>query len=225
MALSSGTEATAPDDLAALYDGIASYYTGKIQEHGPTPRGVDWSCPLTQELRFIQLLRLCDFSRPFSLNDVGCGYGALVGFMGRRHRGAKVDYLGVDVSAAMIAQAKSQWARRKNVSFAVACDAPRQADYTVASGIFNVRLNEAPDKWLAFIRHCLRAFARNSRLGFSVNFLAPLPPHVIGKPELYRTAPEPWVEFCETTLGLPVTVLASYGMQEFTLLVGPARAP
>lgn len=203
--------------LAALHEGIASYYTTKVQTHGPTPRGVDWSCPLTQELRFIQLLRLCDFSQPFSLNDLGCGYGALVGFMGKRHRATPVDYLGVDLSAAMVAQAQQLWHKRKRVAFAVGGASPRVADYAVASGIFNVRLNEPLGRWQAFIEQTLQDLARNSRKGFAVNFLAPLQADVEGKPELYRTAPAPWVTYCEQVLGLRVTVLSSYGMQEFTL--------
>jgi hypothetical protein len=28
-------------------------------------------------MRFVQLLKLRDFMSPFSLNDLGCGYGAL----------------------------------------------------------------------------------------------------------------------------------------------------
>ena len=57
-------------DLGALHRMVAGYYTDKVTRHGPTPLGVDWSCLPTQEMRFVQLLKLCDFSQPLSLNDI-----------------------------------------------------------------------------------------------------------------------------------------------------------
>ena len=63
-------------DLAAVHTGISDYYTAKIRKFGATPLGVDWTCLPTQELRFVQLLKVCDFTSPLSLNDLGCGYGA-----------------------------------------------------------------------------------------------------------------------------------------------------
>lgn len=204
------------DALAPLRGRIRGYYTAKIERHGPTPAGVDWSCTPTQELRFVQLLRLCDFSRPFSLDDLGCGYGALLGFIGRRHRGARVDYLGIDLSESMVAQAQALWARRRNAAFRVGSRSPRVADYSVASGIFNVRIDEPLGLWEEFIADTLRGLSASSRVGFAVNFLAPLPQGMEGKPELYRCSPAPWVEFCER-LGLATEVLDRYGMREFTL--------
>src|SRR5437867_12824363 len=95
-----------PNELEDLHADIGRYYTKKILRHGPTAAGVDWSCTLTQELRFVQLLKLCDFGTPFSINDVGCGYGALLSFLGRRYRRAKIDYWGVDISLQMIEEAR-----------------------------------------------------------------------------------------------------------------------
>src|SRR5882724_9353149 len=57
--------------LDAIYSGIAAYYSAKANKFGPTPLGVDWTCQATQEMRFVQLLKLCDFTSAFSLNDLG----------------------------------------------------------------------------------------------------------------------------------------------------------
>ena len=97
---------TTPASLEPVRARIEAYYGDKVARHGATPRGVDWTCVPTQELRFVQLLSLCDFSRPFSLNDLGCGYGALTGFISLFHPQAEVDYLGVDLSRAMIRRAR-----------------------------------------------------------------------------------------------------------------------
>lgn len=209
-------------DALALRARVARYYTGTLAEHGPTPRGVDWSCRPTQELRFVQLLRLCDFREAFSLNDVGCGYGALLGFIRRRHPEAQVDYHGTDLSEDMVNEARRLLARqprRRHAQFSVADACPRSADYSVASGIFNVRLDESEAAWEEFVRDTLRAMASSSRRGFAVNFLASLPAGVAGIPQLYRTTPAEWVAWCERSLGGQVTALDRYGMREFTLLV------
>ncbi|MGZ5195649.1 MAG: class I SAM-dependent methyltransferase, partial [Ramlibacter sp.] len=92
-----------------MYAGIERYYTAKIARHGATPLGVDWESVPTQELRFVQLLKICDFASLVSLNDIGCGYGALLSLLDQRAPG-KVDYLGLDLSPLMIAEARRLWA-------------------------------------------------------------------------------------------------------------------
>ena len=205
-------------ELAGLRSRIEHYYTAKIERHGPTPLGVDWSCEPTQQLRFVQLLRICDFREPFSLDDWGCGYGALLDFIGKRHRGAIVDYLGIDLSRAKIDHAEKLWCGKRNQSFRVAGCSPRVADYALASGIFNVRIDEPLALWEACVEETLSAMARSARGGFAVNFLAPLPAGMHGKRELYRPDPSAWVGFCERKLSTKVTLLDRYGMREFTLL-------
>ena len=37
---------------------VRNYYSGRLQEHGPTPRGVDWNSVESQVLRFDQLLKV-----------------------------------------------------------------------------------------------------------------------------------------------------------------------
>ncbi|CAN7537733.1 class I SAM-dependent methyltransferase [Polaromonas sp. LjRoot131] len=215
---------SADHPLAALYAGIDRYYSHKVNIHGPTPAGVDWPCLPTQELRFEQLLRVCGLQAPFSLDDIGCGYGALLAFLAKQHQhAARIDYLGVDLSATMVAQARLLWRKRPMTNFLVANASPRLADYSVASGIFNVKLDQPRVLWEAFIARTLADMRRNSSVGFAVNFLAPLAGGEAGPPELYRAAPEHWQRHCEQALGATVELLQAYGLQEeYTLLV---RAP
>ncbi|MDI1273584.1 trans-aconitate 2-methyltransferase [Polaromonas sp.] len=213
------TAASPVQSLTHLHADIECYYTQKVLAHGATPLGVDWTCRPTQELRFVQLLKLCDFRQPFSLNDVGCGYGALLAFLARRHRGAQVDYLGTDLSQAMIDRAKLSWRPSIRSRFVVTGGIPRVADYSVASGIFNVKLEQPAARWTVFIKQMLAAMHATSRLGFAVNFLAPMGPSMQNIPELYRTSPEIWVRYCKRQFNTKVELASDYGMSEFTLLV------
>ncbi len=215
--------------LGAISSDVDAYYTARVARHGATPLGVDWSCQATQALRFVQLLRLCDFTESFSLNDVGCGYGALVPFLAARHPGCEVDYLGIDLSRAMISRARRRFAGPR-CRFIAGAKSKRIADYSVASGIMNVNVGYSRPAWETFIESMLRQMHATSRRGFAVNFMIVSPEQDMDEPtgvtRLYRTMPEPWMRFCESELQCSVELIGNYGMKEFTLLVrrnaGPA---
>lgn len=197
---------------------IEAYYSARIARFGATPLGVDWTCVATQNLRFIQLLRICDFGAAFSVNDFGCGYGALLDFCRERHPHWALDYAGIDLSEPMVAAARSKWAGTPDTGFHVGGRAPRSADVCVASGLFNVCQSIPRADWEVFVRDTLREMRRTCSIGFSANFMSPVPAGVHPAPELYRTTPPPWIAFCEQELGCRVELVEGYGLREFTLL-------
>lgn len=209
---------TAGFALADICARVEAYYAAKLARHGATPFGVDWSSTATQWLRFVQLLEVCSFDAPFSLIDLGCGYGALATFLAERHPKTSIEYLGIDLSPAMVRRARRRHRGKAAVRFAVGRDCPEQADYVVASGIMNVRLGYPLPIWERFVRTMLIDMHRMNRRAFAVNFLtAPSP----GAPpeQLYCPKPAIWTQFCENELGCSVEMLDDYGMREFTLLV------
>jgi len=204
----------------ALCADVEAYYTGKLARYGATPPGVDWSCEATQRLRFVKLLAVCPFTADFSLNDLGCGYGALAAFLTVRDPDAEVDYLGIDLSRAMVQRARSRFRRTPGVRFVVGRSCPRVADYTLASGIMNVRLTQPLAVWESYARAILAEMHRASRRGFAVNFLTRPTP---GAPadQLYCPDASRWERFCADELGCRVEVLRDYGLRECTLLAWP----
>jgi len=200
---------------------VEAYYSARVARHGATPLGVDWSCWATQNLRFVQLLKLCDFSAPFSLNDIGCGYGALVAYLAMRHAATKIDYLGVDLSQAMVRRARRRFSGPDR-RFVVATSSPRIADYSVASGVMNVGLGHPREVWEDYVATILRDMRRASRRGFSVNFISAAGTgNAANDPAegLYRTTPQRWIDVCEGELDCSVETVEGYGMREFTLLI------
>jgi len=205
-------------DLEQLYKGVAQYYTGTLRRFGPTPLGVDWSCAPTQALRFRKLLIVCDFHEPFSLNDIGCGYGALLEYLADYHPDHVIDYLGVDLSQAMVSRARKLWPGQSH-KFEQGPAASRTADYSIASGIFNVMLDQPVDMWERFVATTLSQLHESSRRGFAVNFVtAPRSGQDIRR-GLYGTTPERWIDFCRSEFSRDVTLIYGYGMSEFTLLI------
>jgi len=209
-----------PAELAEAYRQVAQYYTQKIRRYGPTPLGVDWSCVPTQALRFRKLFNLCDFDGPFSLNDLGCGYGAVLDYLALYHPQTSVDYLGIDLSATMVRRARKCHAGDL-IRFRQGAESPRIADYSIASGIFNVMLDQPVAVWEHLVETTLSHLNSTSRKGFAVNFVHEPVPGRTARPGLYCTRPGRWAEFCEQRLESEVFLIDDYGMSEFTLLVKP----
>lgn len=213
---------------AAARAAVGEYYSQKLRRHGATPAGADWASAMGQDLRFALLLRLCDFSAPFSLNDVGCGYGALLDYLQRHHTGpgsrsgSGIDYLGVDISAAMVACAAQRWRDRAGTRFVEGSKAPRTADYAVASGIFNVVPPGAATGWAEVVASTLSEMHATARHGFAVNFIRAAP-GTSDRPGLYQTQPGPWIAYCEGTMDAAVTLVQTHALGEFTLLVRRKR--
>ncbi|MDB5872478.1 MAG: putative S-adenosyl-L-methionine (SAM)-dependent methyltransferase [Ramlibacter sp.] len=204
-------------DVSGTLSTVARYYSRTVRAHGATARGVDWPCALTQDLRFVQLLRIAGRRRRFSLNDLGCGYGALLALLRTRYK-MPIDYAGVDIAAPMIAHARTLWATDPLAQFGVSSALPRQADFSVASGVFNVQLGHGAKAWTEFIRSVLHELRAASKSGFAVNFVLPPERGVEPLEGLYRTRPAPWVEYCSKSFGAQVEVIEKYGLREFTLL-------
>lgn len=196
-------------------DSVRTYYSAAIERHGPTPRGVDWQCSASQQLRFVQLLKVCDFAAPFSLNDFGCGYGALLDYLAFRHGDTPIDYRGIDISPNMIEAARTLRPGSPAAEFVLGEACQRVADYSLASGVFNVRLDCRRKEWEIYVESILRDLRESSRRGFSVNFMRPGRAPTKG---LYRSPPERWTAFCEKELGCSVELVEDYGLREFTLL-------
>ncbi len=122
-----GLAPTHSAEMDGVFRSVEAYYTGKLMEYGASPLGVDWTCNATQWLRFVQLLKLCQFDADFSLNDLGCGYGELAAFLHQRHPGTRIDYLGIDLSAAMVQRARRRHRGEPTTRFVVGRTCRRQA--------------------------------------------------------------------------------------------------
>lgn len=218
-----GRKLCMPIEESALHLGIAQYYARKLHDHGLTPQGVDWNGEASQRLRFTQLISVLkpdDFlenQNPTTLNDLGCGYGALLTFL--KEKGLTLDYEGIDLSEAMIQAAQKHHGEQPNARFLVGPACTRIADYSVASGIFNVRQDISIEAWQDFIYETLDDLDRNSRHGFSFNCLTSYSDAEKMKPHLHYCAPEEIFRHCKIRYSRQVALLHDYGLYEFTIIV------
>jgi SAM-dependent methyltransferase len=196
---------------------VQQYYDEKIQAHGPTPRGVDWNSPESQQMRFLQLLKVIDGTGPFTINDFGCGYGALADYI--QKRGQSFVYCGFDISDHMIARAEELHSAVTHVSFVSRESDLPENDYTVASGIFNVKLNTPAVDWEKYIIETLGTINVLSRKGFAFNVLTRYSDAEFMRPDLYYADPLFLFDYCKTKFSRLVSLIHDYPLYEFTIQV------
>ena len=153
---------------------INSREDGRILPRDPpkaraTSLGLNYNSDRAQELRFQQLVKLLDKTTAFSINDYGCGFGSLVTFL--RQHGYAASYHGFDLCPEMIDAAKDLFGHLDNCSFSVEKDAMSKADYTVACGIFNLKMDASDAEWREYILATLTELDELSMKGFAFNAL------------------------------------------------------
>ena len=201
-----------------LLDEVATYYAEKLAEHGDTPRGVDWNGEESQMVRFAQLCKIIDTKTlNFSLNDLGCGYGALLDYL--REKNSACTYLGVDVSPEMIKAAEQRHAAANRARFIAAAVPDEVADYGVASGIFNVRMERSDAEWFDYLQATLDVLDRTSTLGFAFNCLTSYSDEGKKRGYLYYADPCRLFDLCKRRYSRQIALIHDYGLYEFTILV------
>ncbi|WP_159947161.1 class I SAM-dependent methyltransferase [Rhizobium sp. 18065] len=196
---------------------VASYYARRIEEHGQTPAGVDWNSQAGQIMRFDQLLKVVDPLQPYSIADIGCGYGALLDHI--RQLGQTVRYTGIDIAAPMIEEANKRFAGAEDVTFKLDKSPGEVFDYCVASGIFNVRFSLTDQEWLAYLIETLDMMYANSLRGFSFNCLTSYSDADRMRKDLYYADPLHLFDLCKRRYSRQVAILHDYELYEFTMIV------
>ena len=199
---------------------IKEYYDKKIKEFGATPLGVDWNSIDSQQLRFEQLSKIFFKNNNFSVNDLGCGYGAYLKYLESEYY-VNFAYNGYDLSAEMIHEAKRANPLKETSEFVQISSASEisVSDYTVASGIFNVRVDLSEERWEEYIIETLLNLDKKSTRGFSFNILTSYSDKEYMKDNLYYADPFFYFDFCKRNFSRNVALLHDYDLYEFTILV------
>jgi SAM-dependent methyltransferase len=168
-------------------------------------------------LRFEQLCKIIDTSKHFSINDIGCGYGALYDYLAEKY--SDFSYSGVDVSESMITAAEQRYNDQPHARFILSSEANQVADFSVASGIFNVRMGRSDEEWWGYLKATLDSLSRTSRLGFAFNCLTSYSDADKMRDYLYYADPCLLFDHCKRFYSRNVALLHDYGLYEFTILV------
>lgn len=195
---------------------IEELYTSSLAEHGVTAKGVGWPDAQSHMLRFDKLACLLDgVSEPVSVNDLGCGYGAFYTYL--RSKDVPISlFRGYDISETMLDEAR----RQINAAAVQWINEPvlnQKADYSFASGIFNVRQDKDEESWREYIISTLDNMDKNSERGFAFNLLTSYVDWQ--EPHLFYGNPGFFFDYCKRTYSRHVSLLHDYPLWEWTIIV------
>ena len=199
------------------FEAIKNFFGETLETYGPTPLGANWNSETSQELRFEQLVKLCDRTRPFTIIDFGCGYGALFNFL--TVRGYTVTYTGYDLLESMVEKAQGLFKERANCAFTMHLEELQTADYVVSSGIFNIRFQYTQDTWTEYVLETLHKMNDLSSKGLSFNMLTKYSDADHMRPHLYYADPGFLFDYCKTHFAKNIALLHDYDLYDFTILV------
>jgi len=192
-------------------------YEKRLAEFGASPKGVLWKDVEGQLLRFELLAGIIPVeaaTRPISVSDLGCGYGALFDFL-LTLPGVKIaSYRGYDVSRAMLEQAAKRITDPRAV-FARSEEALEVADYSFVSGAYNLIAQAGIPEWRDYAAHSLIRLWDRTAKGLAFNMLNADRPVAVGN--LYRTPPDFFIDLFRH-LKAEVTLVNDYPLDEWTLL-------
>ena len=204
-------------DRQRILTRVAEYYTATLQRHGCTPQGADWRTEESQLWRFAELLRLIAGEQDCSLIDYGCGYGMLADYLHEQRTPYR--YIGFDLSVAMVAAARSRHQSGCECRFAADRQSVTPADFAIASGVLNVRLDIAEDRWGEHVLETIDDLASLGRRGFAFNALSSHVPTERRRAHLYYADPIALLIHCAGHFSPQVSLLHDRVAHEFTIIV------
>ena len=198
---------------------LNAYFTEKLETFGATAKGVDYNGEQARQIRFAELVKIVNPAQRFSIIDYGCGYGALFEYL--HTKGWEFDYYGVDLIEKMILAGSEKYMDFSNAHFTTDEKELPVADYLVAAGIFNIKLESPYDEWQDFICETLPRMNALCSKGFSFNMLTKYSDadRMAERPDLFYGDPLFFFDFCKRNFSRNVALLHDYGLYDFTILV------
>lgn len=207
-----------PEKIGDLLGLISQVYDYRLKERGPSANGVFWKNAEGQMLRheiLLQIIEPKDLSGGITINDLGCGYGALFEMLKTSPIMNGSQYFGNDISAEMIDAAHMR-NHEPCATFTLGAMAAQSADYSFASGTFNMFMGADRMLWRDYVFSTLQRLWENTEKGMAFNLLDSKPSeHLLN---LYYADFDEVMEFART-LSPHVEVVDDYPLDEWTIFV------
>lgn len=206
-------------ELTETLDRVAQLYEKSLSDHGLSSKGVGWKDEASQLLRFEKLAYVLNHlgdAEEISVNDFGCGYGAMFKYLDELPNVRLAKYYGYDISEEMLAAAKRVIADERAILIR-SSGVTNEADFSFVSGTFNVRLEASDEVWAEHIKEILINLSEKSRRGFAFNLFST---YVDWKQDnLYYADAFTFFDFCKRNISPYVSLLHDYPLYEWTIVV------
>jgi SAM-dependent methyltransferase len=198
---------------------LNEYFSEKLDTFGATAKGVDYNGEQAQQTRFAELVKVINPASKFSVIDYGSGYGAMFEFI--QQHGWDFEYYGVDLIEKMVIAGREKFKAFPNTHFTTDEKELPIADYLVAAGIFNIKMETPYAEWHNFVCETLPRMNALCSKGFSFNMLTKYSDadRMAQRPDLFYGDPLFFFDFCKRNFSRNVALLHDYGLYDFTILV------
>ena len=153
------------------------HHAETFENHGPTPKGVDWNDQEELNIRYERLLAVYknDLNKPKlpSLLDVGCGWGGLKLFLRENQEYSSFTYKGLDIVPEMVNYACEKI--EKDSFFCVDFldeDIVMQYDYVICNAIMTQKLDHSIPEMKRFCRQIIQKMFKSCRRGISFTLMS-----------------------------------------------------
>ncbi|WAS05805.1 class I SAM-dependent methyltransferase [Gloeomargaritales cyanobacterium VI4D9] len=189
-----------------------------LKKFGCNWRGVDWGGDEADHYlrndRMLELLRMpVPAQVPFTLLDVGCGYGSLLELI--QERNIPVSYTGIDISPDMIEAARQN---NPNADWLVGdileVELPPY-DFIVCSGVLTLKLDYSIPEMADFVKKMIKRMYDLSRIGIAFNIMTTYVNFT--SPNLYYSNPNELLSWCMFELTPKVRLDHSYPLFDYTI--------
>ncbi|PHS79734.1 MAG: hypothetical protein COB59_00130 [Rhodospirillaceae bacterium] len=211
-----------PDNIPDILDLIRRVFEYRLEECGPVSGGVMWKDADQQILRLEILLSVIspkDLNAPISINDFGCGYGALFELIADEHMMALGRYIGYDISGDMVTAAKAKYPDPR-ATFIHSPVATEPADYSFVSGTYNMHMGAPENLWSHYVKTSLRSLWAKTNKVMAFNLLDDEEPQKLA--DLYYANKNEYLDFAKT-LSPDVEINYDYPLHEFTMTIRRIR--
>jgi len=206
-----------------LLEPVLDSYERSLAAYGADPRSAYWKDADRQVQRYQILSRLfdkADRNGGITVTDFGCGYGALFDFLKDRPVMTGSRYVGVDISAKMIDEAKRRIADPR-ATFIRHMILTEDTDYTFVCGTYNMSMDADPGDWAAYVRASLTQLWSRTRKALGFNMLRS--DAVEQYPSLYYAEPQAFLDYCREALSPNVELFDNRPLPDWTIFIRRAR--
>jgi len=196
---------------------IKDYFKQRLAAYGATPRGVDYNSTESQEIRYVQLIKIIEANKKYSLLDFGSGFGAFYDYLIRS--GHKLQYIGYDISTPMVEKGRELHSHTPDCWFTTQIEAISMVDYSISCGTFNIKLDIDENTWTKIVLDGLHQMNVFSQKSFAFNLLTKYSETAKMRPDLYYGDPLFFFDYCKRNFSKNVALLHDYGLYDFTILV------
>jgi SAM-dependent methyltransferase len=196
---------------------ISGYFAEKLEAFGANAKGVDYNSTEAQEARFLQLTKVIDSSRKYSLLDFGSGYGGMYDYLLKL--GHRLHYVGYDIAEPMAQKGRELHPNDPDCQFTGNIREIPVLDYAVASGTFNMKLDIDRQVWEKLVIESIDQMNEHASLGIAFNMLTIYSDADKMRPDLYYADPCFFFDYCKRNFSRNVALLHDYNLYDFTILV------